>query len=377
MNIRNYNLESLVKIAKRENNKKRSYLYVNVIQGKHMPVDPVISLNLFSIMAEQLEREYPGEKLLVIGFAETATAIGASMACKANNVSYYINTTREIIPGSECICFSEVHSHASEQKLVVDGLSEAIKQVDRIVFAEDEVTTGNTIKNLIRMLNQKFPGDVKRFTIISILNSMSLNRIREFREKGIECLYIFKIPEKYRHNDIEKYKYEKLTSSFTGCCCYKFKLIDIYGRWNSRIVCNINTIQKKLQLFIQQLLHKVSDFDLHGKILILGTEEFMFPAIMFGEALKNNDQDISVMMHATTRSPIEISTDVQYPLHKRWTLRSMYDSQRITYVYNLEKYDTVFIVTDAQQIRDESISDLLGALQNIGNTEIILVRWLN
>ena len=35
-----FELEQLITIAKRENNTKRSYLYVNPLQGKHIPVSP-------------------------------------------------------------------------------------------------------------------------------------------------------------------------------------------------------------------------------------------------------------------------------------------------------------------------------------------------
>ena len=72
-----FKIDDLVKIAKRENNTKRSYLYVNPVQGKHVPVSPSLPLLLFSALAAKIESRYPEERLLVIGFAETATAIGS------------------------------------------------------------------------------------------------------------------------------------------------------------------------------------------------------------------------------------------------------------------------------------------------------------
>lgn len=54
--------------------------------------------------------------------------------------------------------FSEVHSHAADQYLAKENLEEMISKTDRIVFAEDEVTTGNTIKNLIGEI-QKIMGE--------------------------------------------------------------------------------------------------------------------------------------------------------------------------------------------------------------------------
>ena len=51
----------------------------------------------------------------------------------------------------QILFFSEAHSHATEQKLVKDDIDRVINDIDRIVFIEDEVTTGNTIMNIIKI----------------------------------------------------------------------------------------------------------------------------------------------------------------------------------------------------------------------------------
>ena len=137
----------LVRIAKRENNNKRNYLIVDPLQGKHIPVSPSRSLGLFSDLAKTVEEEYKDERLLVIGFAETATAVGAGVAIILD--AKYIQTTRENIPDVEYLFFSEEHSHATEQKLVKNDIDAVIKDIDRIIFVEDEVSTGKTIVNII------------------------------------------------------------------------------------------------------------------------------------------------------------------------------------------------------------------------------------
>ena len=88
----NYQQKDLVRIAKRENNTKRGYLVVDPLQGKHVPVEPSKALNLFKSLAEKLQGKYEGERLLLIGFAETATAIGAQAAITLG--TKYIHTTR-------------------------------------------------------------------------------------------------------------------------------------------------------------------------------------------------------------------------------------------------------------------------------------------
>ena len=76
--------QDLVRIARRENNTKRSYLVVNPLQGKHIPVSPKRALKLFADLADTIRNAYAGERLLLIGFAETATAIGAQEIGRAS-----------------------------------------------------------------------------------------------------------------------------------------------------------------------------------------------------------------------------------------------------------------------------------------------------
>jgi len=95
---RMYTEEELVRVAGRENNSQRKYLVVNTLQGKHVPAAPKESLCMFGALADKLEKAYVTEELLLIGFAETATAIGAALAVRLN--SYYMQTTREDVEGA-------------------------------------------------------------------------------------------------------------------------------------------------------------------------------------------------------------------------------------------------------------------------------------
>ena len=83
-----YKEKQLVGIAKRENNTKRKYLVVNRLQGKHIPVSAKEAFRMFSELAAQVREAYAGERLLLVGFAETAT--DWSGAC--HGVRYFIYT---------------------------------------------------------------------------------------------------------------------------------------------------------------------------------------------------------------------------------------------------------------------------------------------
>lgn len=370
-----FEIENLLKVAKRENNSKRSYLYVNMMQGKHVPVSPTKSLKLFSRLAEKLEVYYPTETLLVIGFAETATAIGTAIAYEAENVKYYISTTRECIADAEYLFFTESHSHAMEQKLVVNDLSECLEHVDRIIFAEDEVTTGNTIEKLVNVLQEKFPDKAKKFGIVSIVNSMTEKRVAQLEERYISCHYLYKIPQEYQVEKIDEYEFDPLSISEKISKDISVKSVILNDYWNSRIVSTTEMLRRKVDSFVDNVKELAHVPDKKSKILILGTEEFMFPGMLFGKRLEEQHPEIELRFHATTRSPIEVSRNVEYPLHSRVTLDSFYETGRTTYLYNLNFYDKVYIITDAVQSNSNGTNDLLQALNDWGNTEIVLVKW--
>lgn len=109
-------------------------------------------------------------------------AIGAEIAVVWEQSIY--QTTREVIEGVEYLYFSEEHSHATEQKLVKDDIDAVIDDIDRIVFAEDEVTTGKTILNIIDRIEQYYPGKVK-FSVASLLNGMSKEHLAQYEERKI------------------------------------------------------------------------------------------------------------------------------------------------------------------------------------------------
>ena len=102
------NASDMISIAKRNHNIKRQYLLVNKIQGKHIPVDPNVCLDMLTEFGQKLKAHYPNVGL-VIGFAETATAVGAAIAAEYNN-AFYITTTREPIETNNVISFKEEKS---------------------------------------------------------------------------------------------------------------------------------------------------------------------------------------------------------------------------------------------------------------------------
>lgn len=365
-----YTEKELAAIAKRENNTKRKYLVVNRFQGKHIPVRPLDAFSMFAELANLLEVRYKGEALLLIGFAETATAIGAALAARLD--AYYIQTTRENIPGVSYLYFSESHSHATEQKLVKDDLDDILDKLERIVFVEDEVTTGNTILNIINLIQETY-GKSIRFSVASLLNGMNPESRKIYEEREIDTLYLVKT---------EHDGYTEIAEQYAGDGIYHKKstkepeiqahTITVSNHANARRLQKGAAYAAACEQLWQEI-EKKAEIGKHRKILVLGTEEFMYPALYV--ARKMEEQGNMVVCHATTRSPIAVSSEAEYPLHERYELVSLYDDSRTTYVYELAAYDEVFIITDADSDKTDGCNSLLNALCSCGNDRIYVIRW--
>lgn len=378
-----YQERDLVKIAKRENNSKRNYLVVDPLQGKHVPVEPSKALNLFKSLASKLQGKYEGERLLLIGFAETATAIGAQAAITLG--TKYIQTTREVIPDVSYLFFSEAHSHATEQKLVKDDIDRVINETDRIVFVEDEVTTGNTIMNIIRIIRREYQRKIK-FAVASLLNGMTEEYLKIYQEEEINLHYLVKtdhsgysaIAEKYHCDGLsiraiqEDHTQEKLAVSIQDKIWNELPhIISIPGWMNARRFVDAKQYETACKKLAETVIAETS-VKQGERVLVIGTEEFMYPALLTGQKIEKMGCD--VRSHSTTRSPIAVSTEEEYPLHCRYELRSLYDPDRKTFIYDLESYDRVIVMTDSALVSLKGLETLTYALR-MKNENITVIRW--
>ena len=393
-----YTEAELVRIAKRENNTRRKYLVVNRLQGKHIPVSPKEALQMFRSLAELIKEAYPSERLLMVGFAETATAIGAAVAIECQ--AAYMQTTREVIDGVDYLYFSESHSHATEQKLVKTDLDKIIGKTDRIVFIEDEVTTGNTILNIVRLIQKTYAQPVS-FAVASILNGMNEEALENYKNLKIPVHYLVKtahdtyteIAEQYQadgtchictkpqEKEVEQQKevQQQIEMQQTKEAQQPIEVQEISGWINARRLHTADTYKQACEQLWQEIQQKygytkyTKETETGRRILVLGTEEFMYPALYVGAKLE--EAGYTVRMHATTRSPIAVSKEEKYPLHTRYELASLYDKNRTTFVYDLAEYEEVLVLTDAQKQETEGWESLQRALTLNQNRQIRGIRW--
>lgn len=366
-----FDKRELVRPARRDRNPKRSYLLVNPLQGKHVPVAPVQALELFDVLCTQVQAQLSDqEPVLVIAFAETATAIGAALATGLKRTVWLIQTTREAVPDTDFLYFSETHSHATEQRLANRNLADVLAQVRHVIFAEDEVTTGNTILHLMDTLCAQYQTDHIRFGVASILNGMKAADQQRYQQLGLWTCYIIK-------TDQTALEQQALTFQGNGICqpmqiTYDLQVdtLDVSDGCDMRTVCTAAQYQQAVQTLAARVaaIQRPSD----QRVLVLGTEELMYAGLRVGQALAQ--QGKTVFFHATTRSPILPDDAPDYPLHVRWELRSVYDDTRVTYLYDLQAYDHVYLVTE-HWAGGRGLDTILSALERAGNRHVTVVKW--
>lgn len=364
------NDKNKIVVEHRSNNSKRDYLFVNLKQGKHIPCKPSQSIEMFTRLSKKIDDcTYGYKNILVVGFAETATAIGNFVCNNISNCVYYMQTTREQVKNCDIIVeFEEKHSHAVEQ-MIYSSKDISKMNIDCVVFVEDEISTGKTILNCIEKL-QKSLGDNVKYCVASICNWQNDEYTAVFDEKGISRVYLIGGKLKDEHikmavdidRDINKYEYK-----YSGKKYNINKICVNTGQFKREregyVPYDTGNLARMIASIPSNILHNSFKNPKDAKVLVLGTEEFMYIPMMVAYSLEC--EGYNVCNHANSRSSIDVINGSTAGIMNKTELPSVYDSNRNTYIYNLKYYDKVFIVTDTNNV-DEFGNLLADRLSEFG-----------
>ncbi len=367
-NYTSFDIDEMIEIVKRDNNKKRTFLLLNKLQSKHYPSDPLKTDKLFSSLAKGLKEKYSDKnRVLIIGFAETAVSIGAYVALEFEN-SHYIKTTRQIF-NEPYITFDETHSHAVEHRIYTQNLSGIIENTDLIIIADDEFTTGNTAVNLVALLRDKYNINHScKICIASVLNCMKQENIRNIQKKGIEIFSVINA----RLNENNIVFPDEVVDDITFPDNKKIISYNIVqGKVSPHTAVSSKEYLNKCNKFIMSIMNIIENINSSDNTLVLGTEEFSFCALKLGINLKNKNY-YNVSVQCTTQSPVLAFKNDYYAINCRSKILSLYDSRRVTYIYQMKHYNTVIILTDSENIPEQSIKKLINA---IDADRIFFIQW--
>ena len=356
-----YTKETTLRVAKRYRNAKRAYLLVNPLQAKHMPVSPTEALTMMRTLGAGLRQEFPGARL-VLGFAETATALGAAVASRLGPDCAFLTTTREAGKGPGWVRFLEEHSHAAEQKLWGGDLDALLQETDTVLFIDDEISTGKTLRNMVAQLTRRWPAlGEKTLVAASLLNRVTPEQEEALADAGITCRCLVRLPQEDHTAQVADWTVTEAPSAVPQNLSFRQETLPGEGLLDPRKTLRIGAYDSSCQAVAEAMLsHTLGPVETLGKTLVLGTEECMYPALRLGEGLERLGAE--VCCHATTRSPIGLCDAPGYPIRSGWKLPSFYEEERTTYVYNLKEYDTVIVLSDTKKTDLRAIQALASVL---------------
>ncbi|MFJ8993495.1 phosphoribosyltransferase [Streptomyces sp. NPDC102279] len=165
-------LSGMLGLALRRN-PKRAHLLVSNVLGKHVPQSPSVvhgqGVALGRRVRDLLGTEEAREAV-VLGYAETATGLGHSVA-DGVGVAPYLHSTRRPVPGvARAGGFEEAHSHATSHLLLPEH-PDLLAGPGPLILVDDEFSTGNTVLNTIRDLHERYPRE--RYVVVALVDMRS------------------------------------------------------------------------------------------------------------------------------------------------------------------------------------------------------------
>lgn len=175
-------LRDLVGLALRRN-PRRAHLLVSTVLGKHVPQRPSrihgAGLRLGGLARDLLGAD-AAARAVVLGYAETATGLGHSVADGLGAAAYLHSTRRPVAGVPRAAGFEEEHSHATEH-LLLPADPGLLTGDGPLVLVDDELSTGRTLRNTIAALHGARP---RARYVVAALTDMRSEEDRRALEKS-------------------------------------------------------------------------------------------------------------------------------------------------------------------------------------------------
>ncbi|MFK0121554.1 phosphoribosyltransferase [Streptomyces sp. NPDC090994] len=180
-------LTGLLGLALRRN-PKRAHLLVSNVLGKHVPQSPSVVYGHGFTLGRRVRDLLGAEEAaaaVVLGYAETATGLGHSVADGLGPATYLHSTRRPVDGVAQAGGFEESHSHATSH-LLLPADPALLAGDGPLVLVDDEFSTGNTVLNTVRALHERYPR--RRYVVVALVDMRSpadAGRLEDFaREIG-------------------------------------------------------------------------------------------------------------------------------------------------------------------------------------------------
>lgn len=369
-----YQLEDLLGFAQRIN-PKRAFLFVSKVLGRHIPVAPSTMRDAFTNLANLVPDDLP-EPILVIGMAETAVGLSAGVH-QALQTRYpnalLLNSTRhaqhdDSSYDSLLTTFSEDHSHASQHLIYqsADNITQAQLLASKtLIMVDDEASTGNTCVNVVTALRNAGLDQLEQVHLTTLVD-WSLNQERHQHKDPADSDDAVSDQIAERMPNIKFQRHHLLSGAWTWTDAPNPEPITMpsvdtteagshmlgdtgnWGRFPTLDSTNgfdnyLLRFQTAFNVFNMQTQFEKEQFDkeqLPQKILVLGSNEFVWLPFLLAEWLETQTQNSTVNFSALTRSPIALGGAIKTML----SFSDNYGLGMTNFAYNVEPRDWDLIV---------------------------------
>lgn len=295
-----WDLDSLLDFAERIN-PKRAFLFVSKVLGKHIPVKPSIMKQSYESLTTLIPKDLP-RPLTVVGMAETAVCLGGGVYRELKETyvkdAVFVTTTRHPENGLPVLSeFLEEHSHAQDQLIYGSNdqdIHNKILNSKTLILVDDEISTGNTFKNLIKSLVKSGLNNVERIILVSLVNWNDGNLEETYLDIPIQTVALINGNWEWTPNNTPMtQEMPKVNTTAQG----KFEIIapTAWGRKPSYL-----DIENKFS---------IGPVKPNEKILVLGSCEYLWVPFLLAEQLEKEGAD--VYFSSTTRSPIMLGQAIK------------------------------------------------------------------
>jgi hypothetical protein len=347
-----FSLDELCAFAAR-NNRKRGFLFVSKVLGKHWPVKPSVMRETHRRLAAKIPPD--AAPTAFIGMAETATGLGhgvfeAFLADNPGHPALFLHTTRYRMAGREFLRFEERHTHAPDLYLYRPLLAEQdalFRSARSLVLIDDEISTGSTLCNLARAYQAFNPG-VERVFFACLTDFGGTGGEARFTARiGLPTRCVSLLRGAFEFQPAEDWPDEPAPPAVGDNRLPVGSVADRLGRFGISAPVIVPT---------QELARLADGLRPGARILVLGTGESMHPAFRLGLALEA--RGFQVAAQATTRSPILLGAGIS----RRMSFRDNYGEGVGNYLYNVAAEDYDLCVICHETPPGDELRELAGRL---------------
>lgn len=322
-------------------NPKRAQLLVSRLLGKHIPVAVHDVLSAGRALGERVRAVCGSDDPIVVGFAETATALGHAVAAAARSdgstATYLHSTRRPQCAGTAVVRFLEEHSHAVDQLLVV-GDTERFAAGRPVVLIDDELSTGRSAVNAIRALHERWPR--RRYVLACLVDTRSTEDRSAVAVDvaalgaDIACVSLYDAALEAPADVLDRATVlrARCNELDAGSMLPAVPVRESSLTLSTPATAAAGWDQAAEEGALLAAARCAGKLGVPGdeRTLVLGDEEFMYLPQLIAAALGPQ-----VRVASTTRSPAVVVDTPGYPLRTGITFASTSDSARVGYAYNV------------------------------------------